>query len=108
MKRKHVLTLGSGIAALGVAAFLLFEVSGHKRTDADPRSAPALVRLVAAQSADSQTRSFTGTVKAKIQSNLGVLRCRFNVLLRLKAILHEGSLFRGQTTCLTTLSRVVA
>jgi len=71
MNRKHVLTLGSGIAALGVAAFLLFEVSGHKRTDVDPRSAPALVRLVAAQSPGSQTRSFTGTVEAKIQSNLG-------------------------------------
>ncbi|MCK4206986.1 hypothetical protein J3U99_19625 [Brucella pituitosa] len=49
MKRKHVLTLGSGIAALGVAAFILFEVSGHERIDADPRSAPALVRLVVTQ-----------------------------------------------------------
>lgn len=49
MKCKHVLTLGSGIAALGVAAFVLLEVSGHERTDADPRSAPALVRLVVGQ-----------------------------------------------------------
>ncbi|MEJ5020874.1 efflux RND transporter periplasmic adaptor subunit [Ochrobactrum vermis] len=71
MKRKHVLTLGSGIAALGVAAFILFEVSGHERTDADPRTAPSLVRLVAAQAAGTQTRSFTGTVEARIQSNLG-------------------------------------
>jgi len=83
MMRKHVLTFGSGIAALGVAAFILFEVSGHERTDVDPRSAPALVRQVEAQAGGTQKRSFTGTVEARIQSNLGFLRCRFNVLLRL-------------------------
>lgn len=44
MKRKYVLASGCGIAA-----FLLFEVSRHKRTDADPSSSPALVRLVVAK-----------------------------------------------------------
>jgi RND family efflux transporter MFP subunit len=57
------------LAAL-VATSLLF-VAGCDRHEADPRTADTLVRLVSVEPASPVERAFTGTVAARVQSDLG-------------------------------------
>jgi RND family efflux transporter MFP subunit len=72
MKRKQVLTLVGLVAASGAAAFLLvFETPKREAEDADPRTAPPLVRVAEAMRTQTAGRSFTGTVASRVQSNLG-------------------------------------
>lgn len=53
-----------------VAASLLF-LSGCEQPAADPRTADMLVRLVSVEPASPAERTFTGTVAARVQSDLG-------------------------------------
>src|SRR5688500_9987941 len=53
-----------------VAASLIF-LSGCEQPEADPRTADTLVRLVSVQPASPGERAFTGTVAARVQSDLG-------------------------------------
>ena len=53
-----------------VAASLVF-LSGCEQPEADPRTADTLVRLVSVEPASPAERAFTGTVAARVQSDLG-------------------------------------
>jgi len=53
-----------------VAASLLF-LSGCEQSKSDPRTADTLVRLVSVAPASPAERAFTGTVAARVQSDLG-------------------------------------
>lgn len=55
------------IGILGVAAGVL---AGCGRSDADPRTAPPLVRTAAAGAAEGGAREFSGIVGARVQSDL--------------------------------------
>jgi RND family efflux transporter MFP subunit len=50
---------------------LLLSLGGCKKPEADARTADALVRLVAVEPASPEQRAFTGTVAARVQSDLG-------------------------------------
>jgi RND family efflux transporter MFP subunit len=74
MKRKLVLAslalLGAGAAA--AAIFLVAsKPSGTADAATDPRTVPPLVRVARAERLETATRSFTGTVASRVQSNLG-------------------------------------
>lgn len=72
MKRTLVLsaTVATLIAATAWGIFLMPSLEEEVRA-ADPRNLPPLVRLATVQPADALERSFTGTVAAKVQSDLG-------------------------------------
>ncbi len=72
MNRKILLSSLAAIALFGTAAALLLPLphGGHAEA-ADPRNLPALVRVTKAQKFDATRRSFTGTVAARVQSDLG-------------------------------------
>ena len=53
-----------------VAASLLF-LGGCEQPEPDPRTADTLVRLVSVEPASPAERAFTGTVAARVQSDLG-------------------------------------
>ncbi len=59
------------VKALALVAVALFSLSGCDRPAADPRTADTLVRLVSVESASPEERAFTGTVAARVQSDLG-------------------------------------
>lgn len=65
MLRRHIIA-SSFVCALPVAL-----AACDDNPQADPRTAAPLVRAVVAQNADVVSRSFTGTVAARIQSDLG-------------------------------------
>ncbi|MBB3393722.1 MULTISPECIES: efflux RND transporter periplasmic adaptor subunit [unclassified Rhizobium] len=72
MSRKILLASFGLLATAGAAAFVvLAESSEGKAQAADPRIAPPLVRLVEAKRPDTSERTFTGTIAARVQSNLG-------------------------------------
>ncbi|YCI06036.1 efflux RND transporter periplasmic adaptor subunit (plasmid) [Ensifer sp. D2-11] len=72
MNRKYLFASIGLVAAAGGAAFaFVFEAPGQDAEAADPRVAPPLVRLVQAKSPQRAERAFTGTVAARVQSNLG-------------------------------------
>jgi RND family efflux transporter MFP subunit len=52
-------------------AVLLLSLGGCDQPEADPRTADTLVRLVSVQPASPGERAFTGTVAARVQSDLG-------------------------------------
>ena len=52
-------------------AVLLLSLGGCERPEADPRSVDTLVRLVSVEPASPEERAFTGTVAARVQSDLG-------------------------------------
>jgi len=54
-----------------VLAVSLLSLGGCKKPEADPRTTDALVRLVAVGLASPEQRAFTGTVAARVQSDLG-------------------------------------
>ncbi len=72
MNRKILLASVGILAAAGATAFVLLAESSEGRAQAaDPRVAPPLVSLVDAKRPDTTVRTFTGTIAARVQSNLG-------------------------------------
>lgn len=72
MNRKLLLTTIGLVAAAGGAAFaFVFETPARYAEAADPRLAPPLVRMAEATRPGSAERAFTGTIAARVQSNLG-------------------------------------
>ena len=71
-KRNFVLLAGVLTTAFGAATFVALSIPAHEASAArDPRQDPPLVRLVTAASVAGSERGFTGTVGARVQSNLG-------------------------------------
>jgi RND family efflux transporter MFP subunit len=52
-------------------AVLLLSLGGCEQPEADPRTVDALVRIVSVEPASPEQRAFTGTVAARVQSDLG-------------------------------------
>src|SRR5712664_3878663 len=75
--RRHRLLFSAVVSALPLAL-----VACGEKTPADPRTAAPLVRAAAVQGAVSASRTFTGTVAARVQSDLG-FRVSGKVLERL-------------------------
>ncbi|MDK1378569.1 MULTISPECIES: efflux RND transporter periplasmic adaptor subunit [unclassified Sinorhizobium] len=72
MKRKFLFTsIGLVAAAGGVAYALVFETPARDAEAADPRVASPLVMVVEATNPENARRAFTGTVAARVESNLG-------------------------------------
>ena len=59
------------VKALAFVAAALFFLSGCEQPEPDPRTADTLVRLVSVEPASPEERAFTGTVAARVQSDLG-------------------------------------
>jgi RND family efflux transporter MFP subunit len=74
MRRKRLLIIGAVVlAASGLAAFaFVLQGQQHQASAAsDSRTAPILVKVANATTVAGVERSFTGTIAARIQSNLG-------------------------------------
>lgn len=74
MRRKWLLFLGVLVlSAAGIAAFAVVSEMPERAASAtpDPRTAPQLVKVVKATSVSGLERAFTGTIAARVQSNLG-------------------------------------
>lgn len=74
MRRKKLLLIGVIVlAGAGATAFALASSSRHSEAQAaaDSRTAPQLVRVAVASEVAGIERAFTGTVAARVQSNLG-------------------------------------
>ncbi|NTJ44738.1 efflux RND transporter periplasmic adaptor subunit [Agrobacterium larrymoorei] len=72
MKRKLIVTAAAVVAlAAGGAASLLLPVHVPNAEAADSRTAAPLVNLATAKLPGNSSRSFTGTVGVRVQSNLG-------------------------------------
>lgn len=74
MRRKWLLFLG--VLVLSAAGITMFAVVSNMperaaSASADPRTAPPLVKVVNATSVPGIERAFTGTIAARVQSNLG-------------------------------------
>jgi len=74
MWRKFLFFIGAlALTAAGIAAVMFF-LKAPERTGssaADPRTTPLLVRVANATSVTGVERAFTGTIAARVQSNLG-------------------------------------
>jgi RND family efflux transporter MFP subunit len=74
MARRRILLIGAAVlSASGIGAFAFVSL-GHKGTASatvDARTAPQLVKVALASSVEGIERSFTGTIAARIQSNVG-------------------------------------
>ena len=73
MKRSRLVALaGILIAASGAVALATFVIAAHQASAArDPRQEPPIVSLVTAARVSGSERGFTGTIGARVQSNLG-------------------------------------
>jgi len=73
MSRKRSIVLAGGVVTgLGLATVAMLYPSAHKAAAAsDPRQEPPIVRLAVATLVAGPARSFTGTVGARVESNLG-------------------------------------
>lgn len=72
MDRKILLSSITFLAAASAAAMVfVVEPSGKAAETADPRMAAPLVRVVKAKAPEAAERTFTGTIAARVQSNLG-------------------------------------
>jgi RND family efflux transporter MFP subunit len=72
MNRKILLASFGLLAAAGATAFFFVGVSSEGSAQAaDPRTTPPFVKLVEAKRPETAERSFTGTIAARVQSNLG-------------------------------------
>ncbi|RWX16397.1 efflux RND transporter periplasmic adaptor subunit [Rhizobium hidalgonense] len=72
MNRKILLASFGLLAAAGATAYFFVGVSSERSAQAaDPRTAPPFVKLVEATTPETAERSFTGTIAARVQSNLG-------------------------------------
>jgi RND family efflux transporter MFP subunit len=71
-KRPAVVMGGLLIAVLGAAAVVTLSLRTPEASAvSDPRQQPPIVRMVTAARATGSERSFTGTIGARVQSNLG-------------------------------------
>lgn len=57
--------------SVGILGLVAGALTGCGRSDADPRTAPPLVRIAAAGAAEGTNREFTGIIGARVQSDLG-------------------------------------
>lgn len=64
-------TFELSIAALALAASGIGLAGCNHKVEADPRTKPEIVRVVEVEAASGSTRSFTGVVKARVESSLG-------------------------------------
>lgn len=74
MRRKVFLWFGALASLVAVTAgawIILNDPHRAKSTATDPRSAPVLVKVVSATSVAGIERGFTGTIAARVKSNLG-------------------------------------
>jgi RND family efflux transporter MFP subunit len=73
MRKSRLLVLaGVLIAATGAAVFATLGIPAQKASAArDPRQEPSIVSLVTAARVSGSERGFTGTIGARVQSNLG-------------------------------------
>lgn len=73
MRKRPAMVLGGLLlAVLGAAAFSTLSLRKQEASlSGDPRQEPPLVRLVTPARVTGSERSFTGTVAARVQSNLG-------------------------------------
>src|SRR5690348_16489201 len=65
---KRIAALAGG--AIGLVGLGAFALRAHETVD-DPRQAPPLVRLMTTDAVTGSERGFTGTIGARVQSNLG-------------------------------------
>src|SRR6184192_2385250 len=73
MKTRPAVVLGGLLfAMLGVAAFVTFSIRTHAASAvSDPRQEPPMVRLATPARVTGSERGFTGTIGARVESNLG-------------------------------------
>jgi RND family efflux transporter MFP subunit len=72
MRKSRLLVLaGVLIAASGAAVFATLAISPKASAARDPRQEAPMVRLVTAARVSGSERGFTGTIGAKVESNLG-------------------------------------
>jgi RND family efflux transporter MFP subunit len=81
------------VQATGLLAIAAVMLAGCGRSAADPRTEPPMVRVATAGAAEGDTREFTGTVGARVQSDLA-----FRVAGKVVARLVDAGQFvrRGQ------------
>lgn len=65
------MSLSSCSQMVGILGLTVGMLAGCGQSDADPRTAPPLVRTAAAGTAEGSTREFTGIVAARVESDLG-------------------------------------
>ena len=71
--RSFMVLAGVLITAFGAATFVGLSIPAHEASAArDPRQDPPLVRLVRAAGVAGSERGFTGTIGARVQSELGL------------------------------------
>lgn len=70
-KSRLLVVAGVLIAASGAAVFATLAISPRASAARDPRQEPPMVRLVTAARVNGSERGFTGTVGARVESNLG-------------------------------------
>ncbi|MGD9667797.1 MAG: efflux RND transporter periplasmic adaptor subunit [Hyphomicrobiaceae bacterium] len=74
MWRRRIFFIGALVlSAAGIAVFAILSDMPERATpvNADPRARPPLVKVVNATSVPGLERAFTGTIAARVQSNLG-------------------------------------
>ncbi|WP_225765529.1 efflux RND transporter periplasmic adaptor subunit [Inquilinus sp. Marseille-Q2685] len=73
MNKKHLLlSLALSLLAIGAAGVLVVSGSAEgRRAQDDPRSAPPVVAIAEARTVGHVERAFTGSISARVQSNLG-------------------------------------
>ncbi|MGO9133153.1 MAG: efflux RND transporter periplasmic adaptor subunit [Methylovirgula sp.] len=72
MKKRPAIVLGSVLLAMsGAAAFITLSLRSQASVVSDPRQTPPIVRVAAAAPVTQSGRGFTGTIGARVQSNLG-------------------------------------
>jgi len=74
MRRKRLFVFGAvALAAVGAIGIAVLSQSSPREASAttDPRKAPVLVKVARATGVQGAERSFTGTIAARVQSNLG-------------------------------------
>jgi len=71
MKKRPIIAVGGALTAVLAATAFVALFVGHASAVNDPRQEPPIVRLVTAAQTTEFERGFTGTIGAKVQSNLG-------------------------------------
>src|SRR3954471_20553543 len=70
-KSRFVVLAGVLIAASGAAVIATLAISPRASAARDPRQEPPMVNLVTAARVSGSERGFTGTIGARVESNLG-------------------------------------
>lgn len=65
------MSISSSARTIGLLGLTASALAGCGKPDADPRTAPPLVRIAAAGTAEGANREFTGIVGSRVQSDLG-------------------------------------